>query len=374
MKIKIENPLIVFIIIWFFVITCFYFPLIGIVLKGYNNFHILILFTLYVSVFLLLIPYALGNKLQQSIFSLEISKLEASRINFLFFVYLLIQSFQFVVFNGFPLLWILTGVPKTYADFGIPGLNGLNNSIFMVIITSYFFLYLESKSKKYLLRVIFLSLFPVLVLSRQLMMSSFLQIFAVMLLTNKIERKHIFRFTIFILLLFILLGNLRTGLDQLVYLLDPIPSYPKSLYFLLWIYAYFITPANNIVYNFDKIYPSNNFYHELVNLLPFGINNTDPSPYNFDLVVKNLNVSTGYRVLLLDFGQIYTSIWMTIVLIVSFVFYRKAFTGKYKDIIRYSIIYHLLVLFVFENLFVILAFIFQFIIIKFISFNKRFVV
>jgi oligosaccharide repeat unit polymerase len=279
--------------------------------------------------------------------------------------YMSAQAFQVISLKGFPLLWIILGDSKTYIDYGIHSLNGLLNALYLLSSTCFFLYYLKNKSKVKFLFLLFLLTIPIMLVNRQILISVCLQMSCCYLLYNPKNIKKIVFIGVMILSIFILIGNMRTGLENLVKILQPEPYIPSSLHSLLWVYAYVVTPFNNVNAAFDSIQPAGFPYAELTTLIPYALKDYlslggDEINTGFTLVHKNMNVSTFYLSPLLDFGAFYAFTLMCFVQLLLILSYRRALTTKLPyDIIKYSILYMIVILSIFDNLLFALPIVFQ---------------
>lgn len=288
-----------------------------------------------------------------------------------FFVFfnLFIQLFQFIYFKGFPLLWLLQGGARHYMEYGISSLNGLLNAIYLLSTTAFYLIYLEKKSRKKFFFLLLLLVQPLLLISRQLLISIFLQIACCTLIYYPKRIKKFLLFAFATLAIFVIVGNSRTGLDHLVQILEPEPFVPTWMYSLLWIYAYIVTPFNNVNAAIDNIQPFGLPYYELKSLLPSVLRNQlnfDVPDSGFTLVHQNMNVSSFYLSPLLDFGQVYAFCFMAAFQIFLFFAFRKAMKTKAPiHIMEYAILYMIMILSIFENLFLFLPVLAQLVLINF---------
>jgi oligosaccharide repeat unit polymerase len=281
-------------------------------------------------------------------------------------IYFLLQILQVYYFKGFPLFWLATGDARGYFDFGMQSLNGLLNATYLLAATFFFIIYLKEKGFKKLCFLFFLLTVPILLVSRQLLISVFLQRACCTLVYHPKKIKHFCLFAVGILLVFITVGNYRTGLETLTKILRPESFVPPSLYSLLWIYAYIVTPFNNINAAIEDIHPVDAPEFELASLLPSVLRSSeiDYSKTGFSLVHENMNVSTFYFQPLLDFGPFYAFSFMALFQFILFLSFRRAVRTKAPvHIVEYSILYMIMFLSIFSNLFLFLPVLTQLIII-----------
>lgn len=179
-----------------------------------------------------------------------------------------IEIAQMCYFEGFPLLWIIQGSLQNYTDFGIPSLNGFMHALFLVMTTALFVWQLQEPSRAKKMLLLLCWCLPVLLIHRALFMALALQMACCGLLLRPTWRRRIWASGLLVLLLFIVLGNLRTGMQRLLLVYPPSEQLPEPLYPLLWIYAYIVTPFNNLNMNADFLEPVNSFHWQLQALLP----------------------------------------------------------------------------------------------------------
>lgn len=132
-----------------------------------------------------------------------------------------ILVYEIYVFEGVPLYWLIVGVEKSYADFGIPSLHGLYNALILFVLTSSFCLVLFGhRRSKYSLHVITALFFIILLANRGMLFIFFIQAAGAIL----IRYRHLTKFRYLLLLsplvlvlalLFGVLGNARTSHQQM---------------------------------------------------------------------------------------------------------------------------------------------------------------
>lgn len=283
-------------------------------------------------------------------------------------LYFCLECIQVVVFRGFPLLWLLIGNGKTYFDYGASSLNGLLNAIYLFATTSLFIFYMKERGMGKALVLCVLFTIPILLVSRQLLVNICIQVACVILIYKPKQAIRIGLYGCILLFVFILIGNYRTGMKELVRILDPEPFIPEFLHPLLWIYAYIVTPFNNLNSSFDSIIPLGAPVNEFAQLLPSMIRNffgftTDSDGYV--LVHKNMTVSTFYLDPMLDFGALYAFSMMVIFQFFLILAFRRALKEKSAVyIVEYTVLYSICFLSIFANHLIYLPVIFQLVIIN----------
>ncbi len=367
-----KGPTFAFMFPWILVLLGQTFPLCDVIVDTPSPFYFVILGNLLTA---LLTPFLIQCLFPQPLNEdLKVLKGVELPVNFLLFFYFLVQTFQIIYFKGFPLLWLLFGMKGSYFDFGIQSLNGLLNAIFLLATTGVFLIYLEKGKKRDLFKLFFLITMPVLLICRQLLMSLFFQLICLSFFYVKKAFQKTVVVALLLLTSFVILGNMRTGVTEITKILGPKSFVPESLYSLLWVYAYVVTPFNNINAVCLDVEPLGKPLYELSSLLPSVLRQNfdlDPSETGFFLVHKKLTVSTFYFPTLLDFGMVYSFFFMWAFQIVTMFSFRRAKRGEVKDVIVYAVLYMVMCLSIFANLFLFLPVIFQLVLIH-MPFKQKF--
>jgi oligosaccharide repeat unit polymerase len=367
------GPVFAFVVPWTLVLCGQQMALCGIIRPNYSSFYLIVIGNIITSIIGAFCLQALigeaGSFHLQSNEKYEISN-HFKRITFFFiFLNIAFQLFQFTYFKGFPLLWLLQGNDKNYIEYGISSLNGLLNAIYLLSTTAFYLIYLNEKSWLKFSFLLLLFAQPFLLISRQLFISLFLQIACCSLIYDPKKIRRFAIIVIGVLAAFIIIGNYRTGLNHLVLILQPDPAVPPWMYSLLWIYAYVVTPFNNVNAAIDYINPYGVPSYELKALLPSIFRdflNFDVKDSGYSLVHENMNVSTFYLGPILDFGRVYAFCFMVGFQIFFFLVYRKAMRTKAPiHIIEYAVLYMIMILSIFDNLFLFLPVLTQLVLINF---------
>ena len=235
--------------------------------------------------------------------------------------------FEIIFFRGAPGLGLIGIGPEIlYTDFGIPGLHGLFNSMFYAccVIQLARILLGVSKGKAFLICVSLA--YPVLGMSRQVLISLLLQYLFVYFSIKRpsaavFARAGIIFVTIF--LLFGYLGDIRSGREHIIALASPSFEYPDWLpSAFIWFYIYLCTPLNNVNFNID-IVPNGLPLETAGTLIPSfardAFFNAAGGSKEWALVTDSFNVSSLLQSLLTDFGIVGT---ITFTLICGILFSR----------------------------------------------------
>ena len=245
---------------------------------------------------------------------LNIKRLFNSKKEFIILVFFLFGfffssfyfNFQYPFFKIFGLSYL------EYNEYGIHGLQGFINACYLSLSTILLYKIIFNKIKlKYTNPILFIIIaYPLILLSRQLIFSLFIQIFLIwLLLSKKSKLKLAFNFLLLFLLgilVFWVMGNFRTGDEVIVSFIgdDADPSYA----FLYWPYVYIVSPLSNLLTNIDSTSPNGNLLTLLSQLIPSFIKNFYDIYSDFNgfedikLINKNLNMGTYYLPGFLSFG------------------------------------------------------------------------
>lgn len=278
-----------------------------------------------------------------------------------------------IVQKGFPLLWLIRGDSKTYADFGFPSIQGVLNSIYYISVIGNMFLLLKEKEKNRIKNVILLLMYPILIMSRGLLVVILMEILGLYLLLFKIHLKN-FAKLVFVILLAILLfgylGDIRVTTKGTSFLYSAISEdYVKYFEHIpsgfIWIYWYFTASFENIVSNIENISPTYTPYYSTKALFPTVIRNLIFKKLSYEerysLKMKNsiINTFTIFANYLKDFGMGITIILFGIFQFFSCYIYHGAKNNKFNLILIYPVIFMVIVLSVFTDYFLILPVLLQ---------------
>lgn len=164
--------------------------------------------------------------------------------------------FEVAYFNGAPGLGLIgIGSQIAYTEFGIPGFHGLLNSLFYACCAVTFTrTLLGSSNRTFLLMMVSIS-YPILVMSRQVLISLLLQYLFIYFSVRRPSPRVFVRAGVLFIAAFLIfgyLGDIRSGRDHIINLAAPSFEYPDWLpSAFIWIYIYLSTPLNNVNYNID---------------------------------------------------------------------------------------------------------------------------
>lgn len=285
-------------------------------------------------------------------------------------LWIIITVFESVYSGGIPIFWYLNDVAKTYVDFGINGIHGFANAIYMIICLNFLYLYFLKRNRSDLYFLLVLLIWPILVISRQVLIVAILELFFLLMLQVKVNRKFFFKCIVGCILLvfgFGWLGDFRSGKEAFLRLAQPryewLENMPSGV---LWVGLYVTTPMGNMKYMIENTEPNYDLSRTLGRLLPTPIREKvfDDVDTGNDLVTPAFNVSSYMYEFYKDFGVIYIFLATFIIGIISRIIYEKTREKRnYFWIMNYCVINQMLVLSIFFNHFLYLPVAFQFVVI-----------
>ncbi len=277
-----------------------------------------------------------------------------------------------VVQSGFPILWLFIGSVKTYADYGLPTFNGLLNALFAFLIVGNFFVYKVTGIKKYRNIVLILLTFPILIMSRGLLVLVVFELLGAYLFIKRLRIRNLFFLVggIFsFVYLFGLLGDLRLGeTKDIVYELveeEHLENAEKVPSGFIWAYLYSTVSLNNVVYNIKRIEPNYLPYHSTVSLFPSVVRNLVfgdkkyEDRYSLEMANASFNTFTYFANYLKDFGVELTLAIVFIFQIFISRIYLRAKNMELGPFLVFPILYMAIMLSIFSDYFMSLPTIFQ---------------
>ncbi len=263
----------------------------------------------------------------------------------LFIVITVVFLIEVIYNGGCPLVWKLFDVGKTYMDFKFFGLHGLFMAL--VIVAGFYSLFKKNCPYKWVYLLI-----PILLISRQFLITILLEATVIYLLTAKQRPKHLWAwivgFSVVGIVAFGVIGNFRTGESEFLNVarfkswVDWVPSSIK------WVYSYLcfsIANLNKLVNLTDGF---ENFGASTLNET-FGFAIPENASYDY-LVSPNFTVSTFMPSLYLDFGMFGPILFCLVIGFVSMWVYKRLSVSKIY-LFFYAIIVHNLVFLYFTNMF-----------------------
>lgn len=268
--------------------------------------------------------------------------------------------------GGVPLLWIATDAGKDYTEFGVPSFHGVVNAAYLFFTTSLFLKFLVVRQRCYLAGFVLMLLWPIFMLGRGILLGVLVQCLGVYLILNRIRLSKIFLIiflSIVVVVVFGILGNIRSGGNVLDYLVIPdgvLEFLPDGF---LWVYVYITTGINNIYYSYPSLDPVGYPFYSILNLLPSAIKSLvgdfQLNESLIELVDDNLNTSTFLSGYVSDFGYIGGVAASVILGVTSRLFYDAAKRGRFGGVIGFSVMFQCLVFSPFYDMLFLLPTLFQ---------------
>jgi oligosaccharide repeat unit polymerase len=265
------------------------------------------------------------------------------KISKLFAAWIVIYVINIIGSGGIPIIWILIGDPRNYADFGLPTLGGLGNLLRAFLLVACYLIYFHSNlSKKIRFRYALIGFFLicsafVLETGRGNGVVLLLHPIGFHLLITKIRPFNIFKWTIFLFLFLFGLGAIQAARYQDGMVL--LEKYAENsgfekmtgpLLFLVPAITYISIPIVNTDLNLIN---SPNFKfspnYSLQGLIPTIIRDSiiEKGDYG-ELINEANNVSSFYIPFLRDFGLWGTIIFISFIQLLVVYCYLRAQRGN----------------------------------------------
>lgn len=277
-------------------------------------------------------------------------------------------SFEIYYSGGVPLYWRLVGVNKLYTEFGVPSLHGVMNACYLQVLSMATYLAIKKRSRKMLILILLLLLWPVLMLGRGILLSGLIQVVCVALLLTRVSFKKILSLAVValaVVVIFGYLGDMRQTSNPFAYLVsgqsgevfDALPSG------FLWFYVYLTAGLSNFFHNVDTVIPNWSVSYSMSNMLPSIVKvyfELDARNDLFTFVDNNLNTSTIYAGFVSDAGPLGGFIFVALIQLVCCCVYKVSLRGRPWGIFAYSVAFQILVFSIFYDMFFLLPTLFQF--------------
>ena len=281
------------------------------------------------------------------------------RLSMWFRIWMVISIVEIFISGGIPLIWLVQHSTKTYIDFGITSLHGLVNSLLVSLAVCRVALYLITGKRKHLRIPIFVVVWSVLVVTRQLMLTSLVEYTVVFLSLKSIKPGTFVRIGLSVLVLVLVfgfVGDLRSGSDAFRLLAEPTDAYPTWLPSgVLWVYIYITTPINNLIYTARTFPPLGSllFPNTAATLFPTFLRTTIYGTQlnqaeSGNLITQAFNVSTAYVGPYQDYGLVGVVLLSILTAFAcQFFWYRK----NLRDLLIFAVLTQCLAFTLFFNLF-----------------------
>lgn len=376
-------PLVAFNAIWLAVFLLLQINITPFILQvDFNSFFMFLIMILFFNI--TSIMYALKRQLEYKRYNLRknINNItDYSSILFsVFMLWLFCVFIEICYSKGLPLFWALKGINRTYADFGIPTLHGLLNSLSWVLVATSFSLLLDLPYKrKRLLFVIVLTFFIyIMLLARQALTTHLVHIVCIYLYKRKFNLIKIFLYVALFVLAFGLLGNIRTGYEFLLQRARINIGYVPWIFAgIIWVYMYITTPVSNFIFLISSFKDDFMYGNAMMtSLLPsvlrklFLGEDAMKSISHQYLINETFNVSTFLMIPYYDWG-IFGVAFIAIIYaaVSSGLWPKERMVSKIyleRSIVCYAMIFQILIMSFFVNMMFMLPFLMQFIFVYFL--------
>ncbi|MDF1866663.1 MAG: O-antigen ligase [Saprospiraceae bacterium] len=360
------SPIIVFAVIWLVVAALYSLGLSDMLLPIKSETVYLII----ASWVLLMLGWSLSSLYSKSLVNLKPdlniyykyfgNARREKRVFYFVIGWIFFTLIEIYVYKNLPLLAALDiGVYVKYSEFGFPGIHGLLNAMFFCIISYSFIMASFMKRQRYWVLFILLSLWPVLALSRMMIVATILQVvfLSIILRTKPISFYVFLKYFIIgmsVILLFGYLGDIRNGREHLLELAHLNFEYPDWLPSgFAWVYLYIVTPLNNLNFAIDnyvfieqfpleiitRVFPS--FLREII----FDLFDRDTATL---LVSSAFNISTLFSPIINDFGYILAPmLFLPVGFFSNFLIIKAKSNPRY--ILFWSVLLYSIVISIFSN-------------------------
>lgn len=357
---KVLSPIFIFNFIWFFVLTLYQLKL-SYLLQDLSDRTLLVFFIsiLVYNIFSLIFNFfKIKNKKDKK----QTGSLK-KRLNIAKCIVIVVFMIEIIYSGGFPLLWMFIGSSKNYFSYGISSLHGAFNGL--VICLGAYSIY-----KKDIKNALFYFIIGVLILSRQIIISMFIEGIVCMILdTSKNGLKKYLKYVKYIVLLlvvFTVLGNFRSGNDVMDNVFKPRPQYERLSSTTKWVYSYLtfsISNFNNLVSVTDGgMNHGVSMAKELLPTIILGKANISINYSPYYLVSPNYTVSTYLPSPYLDFGLFGVALFSIIMAFIgTYINKLLRHENSIKNKLLYSVFIHNVLLLFFNNMFLYLPVVVQFI-------------
>ena len=262
--------------------------------------------------------------------------------------------------GGLPIIWLLTGSPKLYFEFGLPVIHVLVWTLLAVLAIGKLGLYLLYGNRRRLFIPAFQIFWGIIIVSRGLIMGALVQAAILWLCLRPVRLKTIFRgvaVSVLIVLMFGYMGDIRSGASSFRDLARPTNNYPQWLPSgVLWVYIYATSPLANLVHTTITTKPADDpfFSRTILFMVPTPLRNAIYGNEFFkdqeaggDLITPALTVSSAYVGPYLDEGFFGMGCYSALLGVISAYCWRRR--GGFRGKLRYVIIGQCLVFSIFWN-------------------------
>ena len=299
------------------------------------------------------------------------------RLKAIWIIFVLGISFEIAFFGGVPFLGLIGIGSLAYGDFGIPGFHGVLNALFYTGCIVTFARILLGSSKRAWPLWIFSIAYPILMVSRQVLISVLVQYLFIYFSIRRPSPRILVRTGILFiatLLVFGYVGDARSGRDAIIYIAAPTFDYPDWLpSAFIWVYIYLASPLNNVNHNIDiapNYFPLETAGTFIPSFARDDFLAASGATQQWDLVATELNVSSLLQSFLTDFG-VGGAIVFTLLCGVAFSRLRRRAATSAAAFFMVIVVLHGLALSFFTNLLFHLVFVFEMVAIAWVLRRSR---
>lgn len=276
-------------------------------------------------------------------------------LNYFFCICILLE----IAMAGYiPLISMAMGKSVSQFSFGIPSVHGFVLAFGCLLVASNYYDYICFKDKKSLGFVFLIILVFILLVTRKMIIISFIQIGIIYLLTKKIKPKVLVIVLLSVLFVFVLfgyIGDIRTGRELFMQLSRPNFSYPEWLPSgFMWAYIYIVTPIVNLTNAIHLGQVDSNF-NFLCSLLPKVARGaleclvTDEDAFSRSFQISGaFNVGSGYIEIFLSQGILGMVVFSFIHGLISSSVYSRLSQNK-SNVLLFSVVCQINLLLIFGN-------------------------
>jgi oligosaccharide repeat unit polymerase len=272
------------------------------------------------------------------------------KVETLLLVWVVVYVINIIGSGGIPLLWVLQGDSRTYADFGLPTLGGLANILRAVILTSCYLMYFHStlsavKKRRYLWIgwALILSAF-LLETGRGNGIVLILHPIGLYFLLNSFRFFQLVKLTVISIILVLMSGVIQVirnpeGLDKVMLYAENSGFTDVGIFEAIMVPSvmYIAVPIINTDLNvLSSDLLSFRPYYSFQGLLPTVVRNAvfEKGDYG-ELVNDANNVSSFYIPFIRDFGPFGAFFVVSVIFFVVAYFYARARQGKLFFLLSY---------------------------------------
>jgi oligosaccharide repeat unit polymerase len=306
------------------------------------------------------------------------SRRVGKRLSAVWIMFVLGILFEIAFFGGVPLLGLIgVGAQIPYTEFGIPGFHGLVNALYYTGCVVAFARILLGSSKRTFLLLALSIAYPVIVVSRQVLISLLLQYVLIYFSIRRPSPRTIIRAGVLllaVLLIFGYLGDARSGRDRIIELAAPTFAYPDWLpSAFIWVYIYLSSPLDNVNYNIDiapNYFPLETAGTFIPSFARDDFRSLFGESQQWTLVNESFNVGSLLQSLLTDFG-VAGAIVFTFLCGIVFSWLRRRACTSAAAFFAVIVLLHGIALSFFANLLFHLVFIFEILVIAWVVGQMR---